>query len=164
MNLMRSRMSSENWQDRKHDRQPCPSASHTRFGFPTVVPSQEVPGFQNQYVPIPSVKISMPQPVPQYNHHETPQYEEKISSRVDKETECIVEELERQLKQIKATDSLRIVNFSDLCIHPGLEFMAKLKCPNFKKYDGNRFPYAYLKVYGVATTQYGNNDKFLLQF
>lgn len=39
-----------------------------------------------------------------------------MSPEVDKETKHKVEELERQLKQIKDTDSLGSVNFNDLCM------------------------------------------------
>lgn len=68
---------------------------------------------------------------------------------VDKDTKDKVQQLERQLKQIKGTDSLGRVNFSDLCIHPGLKFPAKFRC-NFEKYDGKSCPYAHMKVYGEA--------------
>lgn len=105
----------------------------------------------------------MSQPVLQYEHYDNPQYEEDMSDGVDKQTKDKVEELERQLKQIKGTDSLGNVNFSDLCIHSGLQFPAKFKSPYFEKYNGKSCPYAHLKVYGVAMAQYGNNDKLLVQ-
>lgn len=82
---------------------------------------------------------------------------------MDKETNDKVDELEKQLKQIEATDSLGNVNFHDLCIHAGLQFPARFRCPNFEKHDKESCPYAYLKVYGVAMAQYGNNDKLLVQ-
>lgn len=40
-------------------------------------------------------------------------------------------------------------------MHPGLKFPAKLKCPNFEKYGEKSCLYAYLTIYGVAMTQYG---------
>lgn len=79
-----------------------------------------------------------------------------MSNWVDKETKDKVEELERQLKQIKGVDSLESVNLSDLYIQPGLKFITKFKCPDFKKYDGKSCPYAHLKVYGVVMAQYGD--------
>lgn len=96
------------------------------------------------------------------DHLEVPQYEEEVSDTIDKETKDKVEELERQ-KQIKGTDSLDNINFSDLCIHPEIKFPAKFKCPDFKKYDGKSCSYAHLKVYGVVIAQYGDNDKLLVQ-
>lgn len=66
---------------------------------------------------------------------------------MDKETKGKIEKLERQLKQIKATDLLGSVNFNNLCIHPGLKFTTKFKC---LKYDEERCPYAHLKVYGIT--------------
>lgn len=39
-----------------------------------------------------------------------------------------VEELEKQLKQIKGTDSFESINFSDFCINSGLKFLSKFKC------------------------------------
>lgn len=51
-----------------------------------------------------------------------------MSVEVDRETKDKVKELERQIKQIKGTDSLGIVNSRDLCIHPGLKFPTKFKC------------------------------------
>lgn len=82
---------------------------------------------------------------------------------VNKETKDKVEELERQLMQIKGTISLGSINFSDLCIHLGMKFPAKFKCPDFKKHDGNSCPYAHLKLYGAAMAQYDDNDKPLVQ-
>lgn len=86
-----------------------------------------------------------------------------MSTGVDKETKDKVEEIERQLKQIKGTDSLGSVHFNNLCIHPRLKFLAKFKCSNFEKYDRKSYLYAHLKVYGVAMSEYGNNDKLLVQ-
>lgn len=63
-----------------------------------------------------------------------------------------MEELERQLKQIKGTDSLGSGNYSDLCIHLELNFHAKFNCLDFEKYDGKSYPYAHLKVYVVGMT------------
>lgn len=36
-----------------------------------------------------------------------------------------VEELEKQIKQMKRVDSLDNVNVNDLCIHPALNFLKK---------------------------------------
>lgn len=66
---------------------------------------------------------------------------------MDKETKHKIEELERRLKQINGTDSLRSVNFSDLCIHSGLKFPTKFKHQDFKKYDSKSYLYTHLKVY-----------------
>lgn len=72
--------------------------------------------------------------MPSFDHLDMLQYEEEISTGVDKEKKEKVEELERQLKQIKGTDSLGSVNPNDL--HPlGLKFPAKFKYPEFEKYD-----------------------------
>lgn len=71
-------------------------------------------------MPVPSIQINISQTVLQYDY-EIQQYEEEISIGVDKETKDKVEELERQLKQIKGTDSFGSVNFNDLCIQPGLK-------------------------------------------
>lgn len=137
---------------------PPPAAQDA--GSPQGTPLNEVPNLQTQSVPVPSVQINIPQPSPfQSDNHE----EEEIPAAIDKETKDKVEELERQLKQIKGTDSLGSVNFSDLCIHPGLKFPTKFKCPDFEKYNGKSCPYAHLKVYGVAMAQYGDNDKLLVQ-
>lgn len=43
----------------------------------------------------------------------------------------------------------------------GLKFPAKFKCPDFKKYHGKSYPFAHLKVYGVAIAKYGDNGKLL---
>lgn len=50
-----------------------------------------------------------------------------------------------------------------MCIHPRLKLPAKFKCLDFKKYDGKSCLYAHLKVNGVVMTQYGDNDKLLVQ-
>lgn len=72
-----------------------------------------------------------------------PQYEEEVSAAVDKEKKDKFEELKRQVKQIKGTDSLSNVNFIDVCILPELKFSSKFKCSDFKKYDGKSCPYAH---------------------
>lgn len=64
---------------------------------------------------------------------------------------------------MKGTDSFLSVNFNDLYIRPGLKFSVKFKCSDFEKYDGRSCAYAHLKVYGVAMTQYRDNDKLLVQ-
>lgn len=87
----------------------------------------------------------MSQSVPRYEHQEPLQYEEEVSVGVDKETKDKVEELERQLKQIKGEDSLRGVNFNDLCIHHGLKFLTKFRCLDFEKYDGKTSLFATLR-------------------
>lgn len=61
-----------------------------------------------------------------------------------------VDELKRQLKQIKRRDSLVSVNLNNLCIRPALKFSSKFKCPGFEKYDGKSYLYVHLMVYGVA--------------
>lgn len=50
----------------------------------------------------PGIQINVPPSMPQYEHQEIPQYKEEMSTGVNKETKDKVEELERQLKQIKA--------------------------------------------------------------
>lgn len=148
--------------NRFENRSPPPTAQDS--GSPQGAPSNEAPNLQTLSMHVPSVQINLPQrPPPQSDNTEAPQYEEEVSATVDKETKDKVEELERQLKQIKGTDSLGNVNFSDLCIYPGLKFPNKFKCPDFEKYDGKSCPYAHLKVYGVAMAQYGDNDKLLVQ-
>lgn len=42
--------------------------------------------------------------------------------------------------QKKGSNALGNVNFNDLCIHPGLKFLPKFRCPDFKKYDRNGCP------------------------
>lgn len=84
-----------------------------------------------------SVLINILQPPPsQFDHLEVPQYEEKVSVIVDKETKDKVYELERQLKQITridlGIDSLGNVNFNDLCIHLGLKFLKILSVLSLK--------------------------------
>lgn len=37
------------------------------------------PMIQNQHMLTPSIQINMPQPVPQFDHHEIPQYEEVLA-------------------------------------------------------------------------------------
>lgn len=66
---------------------------------------------------LPSIQINNPQPAPQFDDLEIPQYEEEISAAVDREIKDKVDELERQIKQIKRTASLGSVNFNNLCIH-----------------------------------------------
>lgn len=83
--------------------------------------------------------------------------------RIDKETKDKIDELKRQLKYIKGTNSLGSVNFNELCIHPGLKFPAKFKHPDFEKYDAKSCPYTHLKVYNMAMTQYEDKDKLLIQ-
>lgn len=78
------------------------------------------------------------------------QYLEEVSAGVEKETKEMVEELEKQLKQIKGVDSWGSVDFNDLCLHLGLKFPPRFKCPDFEKYDGKGCPYAHLRIYGVA--------------
>lgn len=82
---------------------------------------------------------------------------------MDKETKDKADELEKQLKQIKATDSLGNVHFHDLCIHLTLKFPAKFICLDFEKYDKESCPNAHLKVNGVGIAQYKDNDKLLVQ-
>lgn len=65
--------------------------------------------------------------MPYLDHLEVPQYEEEISVRMDKETKEKVEELERQLRQIKGIDYLGSFDFDDLYIHLGLKFPAKFR-------------------------------------
>lgn len=48
-------------------------------------------------------------PMPEYEHQKTSQYEEEMSVALDKETKDKDEELERQLKQNKGTDSLEVL-------------------------------------------------------
>lgn len=84
----------------------------------SVVSSHEAPITQNQYMPAPSIHINMPQYVLQFNHHEIPQYEEKVSARIDRETKDKVDELKRHLKKIERNIFTRKCNFNDLCIHP----------------------------------------------
>lgn len=57
---------------------------------------------KNQY-PISPINIPQPPP-PRLDHHGVPQYKEEVSAVVDKETKDKVEELKRQLKQIKGKD------------------------------------------------------------
>lgn len=58
----------------------------------------------------------------------------KSISRSRQQTKDKIENQERQLKQIKRTDSLGSVNFNDFCIHSGLKFPIKFKYPDFKVY------------------------------
>lgn len=93
--------------------------AHDSGSHPSV-PQNEIHIVQNQNVPTPSVHINIPQSIPSFGHLDAPQYKDKISAWVDKEAKEKIEELERQLKQIKGTDSLGSLNFNDLCMHPGL--------------------------------------------
>lgn len=45
------------------------------------------------------------------DHFKVPLYEEEISTRVDKETKAKVEELKRQIRLMKGTDSLITMTF-----------------------------------------------------
>lgn len=107
---------------------------------------------------VPSIQIKVSQSVPQCEHQKPPQYKAEVSVGIDKETNDKVEDLERQLKQIKGTDSLGSINFNDLYIHPGLKFPTTFKCLDFEKYDGKNCPYAHLKVCRVAMALYGDNN------
>lgn len=79
------------------DNQVLPSTTQDS-GSPPIIPSQEAPISQNQHMPAASIQINEPQPLPQYDHHEIPQYEEEISTGSNRETNDKVDELERQLK------------------------------------------------------------------
>lgn len=83
------------------------------------------------------VQINIPQPIPQFSNLEIPQYEKDIAATVDKETKDKVDELQRQLKQIKEIDSLESVYFNDICIHLGLKFPVKFKCPMAQSRDND---------------------------
>lgn len=78
------------------------------------------------------------------------QCKEVVSMGVEKKTKEKVKELEKQSRKMKEVDSLGSVHFNDLCIHTGLNFLLKFKCPDFKKYDGKGCPYVQLRLYGVA--------------
>lgn len=82
----------------------------------------------------PSIQINV-QPMPYYEHQETPHYEEDMSTWVDRETKDKIKELE--FKQIEGTKSFRSVNFNQvLCIYPGLKIPTKFKCSDVEKYNG----------------------------
>lgn len=57
---------------------------------PLVIPSQEVPISQNQHMLTSYIQINVSE-MPQHEHQENPQYEKKMSVRVDKETKGNVE-------------------------------------------------------------------------
>lgn len=78
---------------------------------------------------------------------------------MDNETNNKIEELERQVKQIKGTDSLGSVNLNYLCIHAGLKFRPS---SSVRKIQGESCLYTHLKVYGVVMAQYSDNDKLLV--
>lgn len=46
----------------------------------------------------------------------------------------LVEELKKQIKQMKGVDSLGSVMFSDLSIHQGVRFPSKYKFPDFDQW------------------------------
>lgn len=55
------------------------------------------------------------------------------------------------------------VNFTDPCIYPNLKLPPKFKMSDFQKYDGKSCPMAHLRLYGVAMTQYSEDEKVLVQ-
>lgn len=81
---------------------------------------------------------------------------------VDKETKHKVKELEKQLKQIKGTNSLGSVNFSYLCT-AWFEVSSKIQCLDFENYGCRSCCYAHLKIYEVAMARYRDNDRLLDQ-
>lgn len=68
---------------RRFERQAPPPPTQDS-GSPPVVPSHETPIVPNQKMPSLSIQINMPQPVPQFDHLESPQYEEEILVGIDK--------------------------------------------------------------------------------
>lgn len=69
--------------------------------------------------------------------------------------------LRDNLKEIKRIDYLGSVNFSDLCIHPGLKFPVKFKCLDFGSMK-EELSIRPLKIYWVAVAQYRDNHKLLV--
>lgn len=72
-----------------------------------------------------------------------------------------IEDLERQLKHIKWTDSLGSVGFNDLYIHLGWNLLNSnvLNSRNMME----KLSIRSFKVYNVAMAQYRDNDKLLVQ-
>lgn len=70
----------------------------------------------------------------------------QISGVIDKEIQKKVEELEKQMKQMKGYNSLGSVNLNDLCIVSGLKFTQEFKYPDFKNYDDKTCPCTHFKL------------------
>lgn len=94
---------------------------------------------------------------------ETNLTEGEASKGNEKETKDKIDSLEKQIRQIKGAEAMSSVNFTDLCIYPNLKLPQKFKMPDFQKYDGKNCPMAHLRLYGVAMTQYSEDEKVLVQ-
>lgn len=72
------------------------------------------------------------------------------------------EVLEKQIKQMKGADSLRSVNFKDLCIQSSLKFPPEFNAQTLKSTVKKKCLYICFKLYGASMVEYGNEDKLLL--
>lgn len=74
-----------------------------------------------------------------------------------------IELLKNQIQQMKKADARRSVSFSDLCMFSDFECPHEFRMPKFEKYKGVGCPWTHLHSYGIAMSQYANNEKLLIQ-
>ncbi|PKI71084.1 hypothetical protein CRG98_008549, partial [Punica granatum] len=155
---------------------PAPATVYTApppMGFPTSsapVPAHTTEPFPHQ-VPQPHISLPYQAPPPINITFSKPGTPTQAAPRAppinffpetETEQERRMKKMEETIRALQASDPRHSTSYLDSTLFPGMQLPAKVKVPDFQKYDGTKDPRHHLRHYNGKMLQYWDYEQFVI--
>ncbi|XP_031392070.1 uncharacterized protein LOC116204132 [Punica granatum] len=136
----------------------APIPAHTTEPFPHQAPQPHI-SFPYQAPPPINVTFSEPGTLTQAAPRAPPT---NFFPETETEQERRMKRMEETIRALQASDPRHSTSYLDSTLFPGMQLPAKVKVPDFQKYDGTKDPRHHLRHYTGKMLQYWDYEQFVI--